>query len=136
MPRQAVAVRPFASNGRTTALHLEPASMHPKTILSALALAGLIAASGPSWGTASPSNESAAVEKLQDAYTLSVTPGEDAVRLRARLATVLQRLKRSSVETVDVAALAHDATRALESLAPAAGDPEKVFKTAVDAAAA
>ncbi|HLL10925.1 MAG TPA: S41 family peptidase [Rubrivivax sp.] len=110
--------------------------MHRKTILAALALACLTSASGPSWGTDSPSSEAAAVEKLQDAYAQSVTPGEDAVRFRARLATVLQRLKRSSVATVDLAALAHDATRALETLPPAVGDPEKVFKTAVDAAAA
>jgi carboxyl-terminal processing protease len=110
--------------------------MHCKKILAAFALTSLISASGPSWGTASPESESAAVEKLQDAYTRSVTPREDAVGFRARLATVLQRLKRSSVAAVDLAVLAHDATRALESLPPAAGDPEKVFKTAVDAAAA
>ncbi|HZF81124.1 MAG TPA: S41 family peptidase, partial [Rubrivivax sp.] len=110
--------------------------MHRKTILAAFAVACLIPVSGPSWVTASTDAESAAVEKLQDAYTQSVAPGEDAVRLRARLATVLQRLKRSSVATVDLAVLAHEATRALESLSPAAGDPEKAFKTAVDAAAA
>ena len=110
--------------------------MHRKTILATFTLACLISASSPSWGTASPDAESTAVEKLQDAYGQSVTPGEDAVRLRARLATVFQRLKRSSVATVDLAVLAHAATRALESLSPGAGDPEKVFRTAVDAAAA
>jgi carboxyl-terminal processing protease len=113
--------------------------MNARTILAASAVACSILAGGPSWGTTpAPTGPSApsALGALQDAYTRSVSPSDDAVRFRELLATVLQRLKRSSSAIVDVDALARDATRALEPLAPWAGDPEKVFRTAVDAAAA
>ena len=110
--------------------------MNARTILAPLALTVAILAGGPSWGTTPAPTGSSALEALQDAYTRSVTQGDDAVRFRDLLATLLQRLKRSSATTVDVDALAQDATRALQLLAPSAGDPEQVFRTVVNAATA
>lgn len=110
--------------------------MNGRTIFAGWALTCSILAGGPSWGTTAPPTEPSALEALQDAYSRSVTPGDDAVRFRELLATVLQRLKRSSSATVDLDALAHDATRALEPLAPFVGDPEKVFRAALNAAVA
>ncbi|NRF72215.1 S41 family peptidase [Aquincola sp. S2] len=110
--------------------------MNGRTIFARWALTCSILAGGPSWGTTPASTEPSALEALQDAYSRAVTPGDDAVRYRELLAILLQRLKRSSSATVELDALARDATRALEPLAPFVGDPEKVFRTAVNAAAA
>jgi carboxyl-terminal processing protease len=110
--------------------------MNARTMFARLAVAGCILAGSMSSGATQPQTELSALEALQDAYSRSVTPGDEALRYRELLATMLQRLKRSSSAPVDVDALARDATRALEPIAPFAGDPERTFRAAVAAAAA
>lgn len=111
--------------------------MNRRTTFARWVLIAAIAAGGPSsWGATPAAGDRSALELLQEAYVRSVTPGDDAVRFRDLLATLLQRFKRSSSATVDLDALARDVTRALEAQAPPVGDPEKVFRVAVNAAAA
>jgi carboxyl-terminal processing protease len=78
--------------------------------------------------------EDAALAALQAAYERSVTPGDEAMRYRELLPIVLKRVRRSSVASVDLEALAREATTALESHAAGSGNPAAVFRKAVHGA--
>ena len=75
-----------------------------------------------------------ALASLQEAYTRSVAPGEQADQHRELLATVLQRIKRSHATEVALAPLAAAAMKTMVALPAAGGDPPKVFKDAINAA--
>lgn len=108
--------------------------MHGTTIFTAWATAVLLLAGGASMAASPTVPEEAALDSLKAAYARSVLPGDEADRYRELLATVLQRAKRSSAANVELAALAADATRAIEPLPAGVGDPAGVFKKAVHAA--
>jgi carboxyl-terminal processing protease len=78
--------------------------------------------------------DDASIALLQDAYTRSVAPGEQADKHRDLIATVLQRVKRSHATEVDLAAFAAAAMKVLEPLPPAAGDPAEVFRKSINEA--
>ena len=80
-----------------------------------------------------PSDDDA-LASLQEAYTRSVAPGEQADQHRELLATVLQRIKRSHATEVALAPLAAAAMKTMVALPAAGGDPPKVFKDAISAA--
>ena len=108
--------------------------MHPNT-LTAWAAATLFLL-GPAALAASPSaGDDAALAALQSAYERSVPPGEDAARYRDLFPSVLQRVRRSSVvPEIDLAALAAEATKAIETTPAGSGEPAAVFRKAVHAA--
>src|SRR6187551_1123778 len=76
-------------------------------------------------------SEEEAMASLQAAFSRSVVPGEQAEQHRELLAKALQRVKRSHATQVDLAALAATATKAVEPLPAAAGDPAEVFRTTI-----
>ena len=88
------------------------------------------------WGWASPAQPLSddLLAGLQSAYTRAVIPGEQADQHRELLATVLHRVQRSHATEADFAALAAAATKVLEPLPGASGEPAEVFRTAMNAA--
>lgn len=108
--------------------------MNGTTIFAALAATVLLLAGGASMAASPAAADEAALGSLQDAYARSVAPGEEASLYRELLATVLQRVKRSSAVHVELTALAADAMKAVEPLPAGVGDPSAVFKKAIHAA--
>jgi C-terminal processing protease CtpA/Prc len=100
-------------------------------LLARWAAASLLLAGNPALATAPPASEEAALDSLQGVYARAVAPGEDAALYRELLGTVMQRIKRSSVASVDLAALAAEATKAIEPLPSGVGEPAEVFKRAL-----
>ena len=106
--------------------------MHRDKLLAVWAAATLFLL-GPA-ALAAPPADDAALAALQGAYERSVTPGEEATRYRDLFPTVLQRVWRRGVGEVDLAAVAAEATKAIEALPAGSGDPADVFRKAVHAA--
>ena len=73
---------------------------------------------------------------LTAAYVRAVTPGQQADTYRELLGVVLARVQRSFALEVDTPAFIAAALKAIEPLAPGAGEPVAVFKSAVNAALA
>ena len=109
-------------------------AMQHGNLLSAWAAAALLLAGHGALAAPDPARDEAALASLQGVYGRSVPPGEAADRYRELLPTVLQRIRRSSVAEVDLAALAAEATKAIEALPPGTGEPAAVFRKAVHAA--
>jgi carboxyl-terminal processing protease len=103
--------------------------------LRACAAAWLLAAAGAALGASPPEpGDDSTIAALQEAYARAVVPGEQADLHRDLLAATLKRVKRSHVAAVDLAALAAIATRVLDAMPPASGEPAEVFKKAVNEA--
>lgn len=102
--------------------------------LRTVAAALFIAAVGCAWASPAQPLSDELLAGLQSAYTRAVTPGEQADQHRELLATVLHRVQRSHATEADFAALAAAATKVLEPLPSASGEPAEVFRTAMNAA--
>ncbi len=108
--------------------------LHLRQPFRATAAALLLAVASAGWAnTAQPLNDEL-LATLQTAYTRAVTPGEQADQHRALLASVLRRVQRSHATEADFAALTTAATKLLDALPPASGEPAETFRTAMNAA--
>lgn len=92
--------------------------------------AACLAVAGPAAFAASPAPDPLA--NLQSAFARAVAPGEEADRYRELFTTVFQRVQRSYAKEVDLARLTAAASKSLAPLPPGAGEPEAVFKAAVN----
>ena len=108
---------------------------HPLPTLRAFAAAWLLL-TGSALSGAAPAavTDDEAVATLQTAYARSVVPGEQAEFYRDLLATVLQRIRRSHVTTVDLPALAAVALKSIEPLAAGSAEPAQLFNKAINEA--
>lgn len=103
--------------------------------LPAFAATCLLFASGAVLAaTPPPATDDDAVLALQSVYASAVAPGEQADLHRDLLATVLQRVKRSHATDVDLGAFAAAAAKVIAPLPPGRGDPQEVFKSAINEA--
>jgi carboxyl-terminal processing protease len=73
---------------------------------------------------------------LTSAYMGAVAPGEEAETHRELLATVVRQVLQNYAREVDVGALTAAARKAIEAVEPQSGEPEEVFRKAVNAALA
>ena len=102
------------------------AMRHPALLLRCTVAGLFLGAGGAASG--SEAGEDEALSQLQAAYARVVVPGDEADQHRDLLATALRRIKRSHATEVDLAALSVTATKVVEPLPPAAGEPAEVFK--------
>jgi carboxyl-terminal processing protease len=115
-------------------LSAEAKAMHRNTLTAWTAAALFLLGPGALAAPASAGDD-AALAALQSAYERSVPAGEDAARYRDLFPSVLQRVRRSSVVAdIDLAALAAEATKAIETTPAGSGEPAAVFRKAVHAA--
>jgi carboxyl-terminal processing protease len=104
----------------------------PLRRLRALAAAGLLLA-GAAWAQ-SPLPTEAPLAAVQAAYGRAVRPGEEADRYRDRFVAIVERVRRSHANEMDLDAFAAAALRVLQALPPGAGDPGDVFRRTVNTA--
>ncbi len=108
--------------------------LHPMLRRPAAAAVVWLATAACAWASPAQPLSDDILTSLQAAYARAVTPGEQADLHRDLLATMLQRVQRSHATEADFAALAAAATKVLDPLPPASGEPAEVFRTAMNAA--
>lgn len=107
---------------------------HLRQPFRATAAALLLAAASAGWASTAQPLDDALLATLQTAYTRAVVPGPLADQHRELFGSLLRRVQTSHATEADFAALTAAATKVLDALPPASGEPVETFRTAMNAA--